>query len=106
MGRRYTASMIVPDTSSKSSAAVLARSVLLAAGLVELLAGVAVVVASMVRNPGGEGILGGLAGGVALALVIMAATRAALVQLRKDVACVLKAADEVIDLGHRFEVRG
>jgi hypothetical protein len=35
-----------------------------------------------------------------------AATRAALVQLKNDIACVLKAADEVIDLDHRFEVRG
>ncbi len=35
-----------------------------------------------------------------------AATRAALVELRADIACVLKAADAVIDLDHRFEVRG
>lgn len=34
-----------------------------------------------------------------------AATRAALVQLKTDIACVLKAADAVIDLDHRFEVR-
>jgi hypothetical protein len=73
MRRLYTASMTVPDTSSKSSAAVLARSVLLAAVLVGLLAGVAVVVASMVHNPGIEGALGGIAGGVVLALVIMGA---------------------------------
>jgi Protein of unknown function (DUF3137) len=35
-----------------------------------------------------------------------AATREALVQLKKDIACVLAAADAVIDLDHRFEVRG
>ena len=33
-----------------------------------------------------------------------AATRAALVQLKRDIACVLAAADAVIDLDHRFEV--
>ena len=35
-----------------------------------------------------------------------AATRAALVELRADIACVLRAADAMIDLDHRFEVRG
>jgi len=35
-----------------------------------------------------------------------AATRAALAELRADIACVLRAADAVIDLDHRFEVRG
>ena len=32
-----------------------------------------------------------------------AATRATLAQLKTDIACVLKAADAVIDLDHRFE---
>lgn len=71
MGRRYTASMTVPDASSKSSADVLARSVLLAAGMVGLFAGIVVAVASIARNPGIEGILGGVFGGFLLALVIM-----------------------------------
>ena len=35
-----------------------------------------------------------------------AATKASLVALKKDIAAVLAAADAVIDLDHRFEVRG
>jgi hypothetical protein len=50
-----------------------------------------------------------MAGGVFVAFAVMAvvagaACREALVQLRKDIAAVLAAADAVIDLDHRLEV--
>ena len=68
---RYSAAMTDAETTLKTGAVGLARSALLAAGLLGIVAGIAVAVASIVRNPGIEGILGGLVGGVVLALVIM-----------------------------------
>jgi hypothetical protein len=64
--------MVTADPSAKPRSARLAGNVLFTAAIVAVMAGAGIATAGILRNPTLEGILGGVFGGLLLALVIMA----------------------------------
>ena len=94
--------MAAPTESTQPPSVQLARSVLLAAAALALIAGVGLAAAGSIRNPTFEGIAGSVFGGFVLALAIMGAGAWAAMSLMRRPAIPDTAGGEAIeaDLKH------